>query len=264
MRKRERFRANHPRPCSGRFSPQRAHAHAAAGFTLIEVLIVMTLLSVMVVLLFASMKICAESWEKGESKIADVNEVAVVYSFFQRHLSAAKPLWNDFAQPEERAFSFQGGSDALQFVADFPASAGRAGLQLFSLQLQREGEEQHIEVTITPFFPVAEDEALPTEKVTLIKHVSEFSMVYFGSDESTGENSWQELWQNRENLPQLVRVTIGLESGIFWPDMVIPLKGVGTPDNIGFAEDVGDDTTDDDGLDPDENTDEEDVDEVIE
>ena len=33
------------------------------GFTLIEVLIAMTLLSIMVVLLFASLRICAESWE---------------------------------------------------------------------------------------------------------------------------------------------------------------------------------------------------------
>ncbi|MFI3120724.1 MAG: type II secretion system protein, partial [Methylococcaceae bacterium] len=36
-----------------------------SGFTLIEVLIAMTLLSIMVVLLFASLRICAQSWEQG-------------------------------------------------------------------------------------------------------------------------------------------------------------------------------------------------------
>lgn len=239
--------------CPNAFVSRRP-VHAAAGFTLIEVLIVMTLLSVMVVLLFASMKICADSWEKGESKIADVNEVAVVYSFFQRHLSAARPLWDDFSQPEERVFSFQGNSDTLQFVADFPASAGRAGLQLFSLQLQRDDQQQYIEVTITPFFPAAESDTLHSEKVTLIKHVSEFTMTYFGSEDGTSEGSWQPLWQDRESLPQLVRITIGLESGIFWPDMVIALKNVGVPDNTGFGQDA-----DDDEPNPDENIDEEDI-----
>ncbi len=53
------------------------------GFTLIEVLIAMTLLSIMVVLLFSSLRICAQSWEQGENKITEVNEVAVVYNFFQ-------------------------------------------------------------------------------------------------------------------------------------------------------------------------------------
>ncbi len=58
----------------------------AQGFTLIEVLIAMTLLSMMMVLLFASLKICADSWEKGENKINEVNEFAVVYYFFNQHL----------------------------------------------------------------------------------------------------------------------------------------------------------------------------------
>jgi general secretion pathway protein J len=60
------------------FAPNSLHQ----GFTLIEVLIAMTLLGIMVVLLFSSLKICADSWEKGESKITDVNEVAVVFNFF--------------------------------------------------------------------------------------------------------------------------------------------------------------------------------------
>src|SRR5512139_1339393 len=87
------------------------------GFTLIEVLIAMTMLSIMVVLLFSSLKICADSWEKGESKITDVNEIAVVYNFFQRHLSEAKPLWNDLSKEEEKTFSFQGKTQSLQFIS---------------------------------------------------------------------------------------------------------------------------------------------------
>ena len=62
------------------------------GFTLIEVLLAMTLLSVMMTLLFASLKICAESWEQGEKKINEVNEIAAAVNFFQRHLTVAKPF----------------------------------------------------------------------------------------------------------------------------------------------------------------------------
>ena len=62
------------------------------GFTLIEVLIAMTLLGVMVVLLFSSLKVAAQSWNAGENKIAEVNKKAVVYQFFKRHLTAIRPL----------------------------------------------------------------------------------------------------------------------------------------------------------------------------
>ena len=198
------------------------------GFTLIEVLIAMTLLSIMVVLLFSSLKICADSWEKGESKITDVNEIAVVYNFFQRHLSVAKPLWNDLSDEQEKTFSFQGKAQSLQFISTFPASAGRSGLQLFSLDLQEEDNEQVIKVAITPFFPVTEGEEWHKEEVTLIKRVNDFTMAYFGSDDGESEGSWQEQWLDKEVLPRLVKINIELENGIFWPEMIIDLKVTGS------------------------------------
>jgi len=201
------------------------------GFTLIEVLIAMTLLSIMVVLLFSSLKICADSWEKGESKITDVNEVAVVYNFFQRHLSVAKPLWNDLSEEQEKTFSFQGKAQSLQFISAFPASAGRSGLQLFSLDLQEEDNEQVINVSIVPFFPVAEGEEWHKEEVTLIKRVSDFTMSYFGSDDEGSEGSWQEQWLDKEVLPRLVKINIKLENGIFWPEMIIDLKVTSASNN---------------------------------
>jgi general secretion pathway protein J len=182
-----------------RLNPVPCTSHLR-GFTLIEVLIAMTLLSIMVVLLFSSLKICADSWEKGESKITDVNEVAVVYNFFQRHLSVAKPLWNDFSG-EEKTFSFQGKAQSMQFVSAFPASAARSGLQLFSIELQTEDNDQFINVTLTPFFPIAEGEKWHKEEVSLIEHVSDFTLAYFGSDDGVSEGSWREEWLNKEIQP---------------------------------------------------------------
>jgi general secretion pathway protein J len=229
------------------------------GFTLIEVLIAMTLLSMMVVLLFASLRICAKSWEQGENKIAEVNEVAVVYNFFQRHLSSAIPLWNDFgaegglkpetgaasardgvnaasrsgadaaSEGQDRALAFQGKKQFLQFVSVFPASAGRSGMQLFSIQPQQQDGEQVIKVTLTPFFPVTEGEEWRREEVVLLRHVSDFALAYFGADvDSGGESRWQDEWLKKELQPRLVKISIGTENGIFWPDMIIELKVSGT------------------------------------
>lgn len=226
----------------------RVPRYAGEGFTLIEVLIAMTLLGIMVVLLFGSMRICAESWEKGEIKIEEVNQVAVVYNFFQRHLSAAKPLWDDFTVAGERSFTFQGNSEFVQFVSGFPASAGRAGLQLFTIKAQEEDQEQIIKVSLVPFYPSVEGEALPREEVTLIKNVSKFSLAYLGANETqddAAENLWQEEWLNQETQPRLVKIHIELENGIYWPDMVIELKVAGDNSQIAVpAEDSGEEDTD--------------------
>ena len=186
------------------------------------------------VLLFASLKICADSWEKGENKMAGVNDAAVVYNFFYRHLSPAKPLWNDFST-EEKAFSFQGGTHALQFVSEFPASADRSGLQLFSVALQAENNEQFIKVTLTPFFPPAEGGAWRQEEVSLINHVSDFTLAYFGSADGVSAGSWQDEWLAKETLPRLVKITIQLDHDSYRPEMIIALKAAGTTPNTGLG-----------------------------
>lgn len=206
------------------------------GFTLIEVLIALTLLSIMVVLLFTSLRICAKSWEQGESKITEVNEVAVVYNFFQRYLGSAIPLWDDFNKTgrkkrtdpatldDKRLLSFQGTQHALQFVSFFPASAGRAGMQQFTIQSEDQGNEQLIKVTLTPFFPTAEGEEWSKEEVVLLKHVKRFALSYFGVADQSGESRWLDEWQEKTAQPQLVKISLDTLNNVFWPDIIVELK----------------------------------------
>lgn len=194
------------------------------GFTLIEVLIAMTLLSLMVVLLFSSLSIGAKSWEQGESKIADVNEVAVVEQFFHHHLAHATPQWDDFDPEKDRIFSFQGKKDSLQFVGAFPASAERSGLQLFELQLQEKNRQRFIEVRLTPFFPLVEGEEFYEDRIELVAGVEKFELFYFGLNDETGEYGWQNEWLLKEEQPHLVKIFLELEDGRYLPEIVVALK----------------------------------------
>lgn len=211
----------------------------SSGFTLIEVMIAMTLLGIMMVLLFSSMKICAESWQKGEDKISQVNDVAVVYQFFQHHLSTAKPLWNDFTNDNEE-YSFQGSKQEVQFVSSFPASAKKSGLQLFKIKMLQEGDNQYLQVSIVPFFPVAEGDEWHKEEVTLLQHVSNFTLSYYLQDDSQPEGIWQDDWLGQDMLPKLVKIKIERDDGSFWPEMIFALKneaGLNDQNDELFSED---------------------------
>ena len=194
------------------------------GFTLIEVLIGMTLLSLMVVLLFSSLTIGAKSWEQGEKKIADVNEIAVVQQFFNHHLAHATPQWNDFEPEKDRLFSFQGKKETLQFVAAFPASAERAGLQLFLLKLKEKDKQRFISVTLTPFFPLSEGAEWFQDDVELVRGVQNFELAYFGLNDETGEFVWQSEWLNKEQQPRLVKILLELDDGRYLPEMIVALN----------------------------------------
>lgn len=192
------------------------------GFTLLEVLLAMSLLSIMMVLLFSSLRVGTESWHKGEEKIAQVSEKAVVYQFFRRHLPMIKPLWDDFSEQDYRHFSFQGEESGLRFVSVFPASANRKGLQLFEIAFDQ-SDNGIIKIAITPFYPSVEEQPWESEKVTLLDNVESLNFEFFDKqDDDKGE--WVKRWQNKDYLPSLIKIKIILADESDWPEMIFALK----------------------------------------
>lgn len=197
------------------------------GFTLIEVLIAMTLLSVMVVLLFSSLRIAAESWNAGETKVAEVNTKAVVYQFFKRHLTTIRPLPmldnQQNYQPENQQ-AFQGLPQSMRFVAGLPAASARKGLQLFNVALDP-ANTSNLLVSLTPYRETDPDAVLePVKPEVLLDHIAALRFAYFGKTEDVAELQWRDEWRIADRLPSLIKVSIRLEDGSYWPDMVFPLK----------------------------------------
>ncbi len=192
------------------------------GFTLIEVMLAMTLLSIIVLLLFSSLKIAAESWDKGEAKIVEVNEKAVVYHFFKRHIPTIRPLWDDFSE-DDRVFSFIGTEDRMRFVSTFPASASRKGMQLFEIYFEPI-ESGVIKVDIRPFYPAIDEQSWEIEEEVLIRNVESFDISYFTREDNDTVGSWENSWENREILPGLIKIQITLLDNSYWPEMVFPIK----------------------------------------
>ncbi|MBT3811818.1 MAG: prepilin-type N-terminal cleavage/methylation domain-containing protein [Gammaproteobacteria bacterium] len=198
------------------------------GFTLLEVLLGMSIMSVMMLLLFASLRICVQNWNAGEKKIAEVSQAAIIQNFLQSKLHATVPLDGDFL--EEAQFSFQGSQDQIQFVAAMPASAGRLGLQLFKMNLQPSGRGEqgsYLQVEMQPFFPQGEGEEQGVEKpVIILRKIQRLQFAYFGSDNAAknSDSSWQNDWLEKESLPKLVSIDIELVNGEVWPQLVVALK----------------------------------------
>ncbi len=197
------------------------------GFTLIEVLIAITLLGVIVVLLFASLRVAGKSWNTGEGKIAAVNQKAVVYQFFKRHLTTIRPLPmpknDDPLGLETTEQAFQGHPQSLQFVAALPAASTRKGLQLFNIQLDPRSPSI-IQVALRPYRETDAEFDRAEPPVVLLEQVAKFSFSYFGKVEDGADQVWRDEWVEADRLPSLVKVSIALKDGSYWPEMVFALK----------------------------------------
>jgi general secretion pathway protein J len=193
------------------------------GFTLIEVLIALSLLSVMMLMLFAGLRIGAKSWDKGENKLVQVTEMSSVHNFFHNQLAASLPLWDDFTN-KDKQFSFQGTSKNLQFVASLPASSKRLGLQRFNIRL----ENNKIAVAIKPFYPSLDSNQWKIEEVTLIDNIARLNIAYYGNENIKERPQWQSAW-DYDHLPKLVAIEIKSLKENYWPKIVLKLNNKEAP-----------------------------------
>jgi general secretion pathway protein J len=199
------------------------NAHEKGGFTLIEVLIAMSLLSIMMGLLFFSMRTAFESWNIGEAKVEQINKKAVFYQFFKQHLTNSKPLFEYKLENENsteiKKMVFQGTSEQIRFVSALPAASIRKGEQIFNIGFNPQ-QTNSIIVSLTPYRQPQQT----GEQTQLLDHVKQIQFSYFGKFNENFEREWQTDWLESEELPRLVRIKVVLDDESIWPDMVFPLK----------------------------------------
>jgi general secretion pathway protein J len=195
---------------------------ASQGFTLVEVLIALTLLGIMMTLLMSTFRAGAKSWDAGE-KIASVTENQfVVHNFLRSYLENARPVVDDFSDEDESEFSFQGNGDSVVFVAGLPANQDRGGLWRFALGLEKNGRSNDLVVLVEPFFPELDEDAELSETLTLLSNVKTFKLSYFGKGEVTDQDEdWNDDWEEKTELPSLVKIELQLEQQKQWPDIVV-------------------------------------------
>lgn len=199
--------------------------HNNQGFTLIEVLIAMSLLSIMMGLLFVSMRTVIESWNIGEAKAEKINKKAVFYQFFKQHLINTKPLSEFNSESVNNTMQipkmvFKGTAQNIRFVSALPSASIRKGEQVFNVGIN----PQQPSSIIVSLIPYRQSQTQSVDESELLDHVRNIEFSYFGKLNENFERDWQSEWQDTEELPRLVKIKVVLEDESVWPDMVFPLK----------------------------------------
>ena len=181
----------------------------------------MFLMSIMMLLLFGSMRISIRNWDAGEKRVEHVSKAVAVQGFFRRQLLSIKPLEDDLYEDEAK-FSFQGDGDTLRFVSTLPASAGRMGLQIFSVSLNKETRDNKtIVVAIEPFYPLVEGSEWRGDEIEILDRVEKLEFSYYGAEREGQDAAWQDEWLDQEELPKLIKIAIELDGGSIWPAIII-------------------------------------------
>ncbi len=187
------------------------------GFTLMEVMIALVLISLVMAMLFAGLRSVARSWDAAEARTSDGSQIRAVEEFLRAKL---RQSWSVQVRHDRGAFSaFSGDSEQLRFVAPMMNQLGPPGLYLVEIRL----EKDVLSLRLAPYdHEVGEDALDESESYPLIEGVNKFEVGYYGALDRTQDPEWVEEWQEQPNPPLMVRIAVQ-RHGVNWPELVVAL-----------------------------------------
>jgi len=200
---------------------------SATGFTLLEVLMALTLLAVLLVGALGGIRAAIKAMDSGEDAIDRLNRLRVTQEFVRHELSRTLPLAFGHDKNSNSNFIFQGEHDFMRFVAPMPGYLSRGGAYVQTLELARGQRGMQLLFTnrMLNGFDLEKLGGEKAEPVLLLDGIAEGRFEYRAYNEQGELGDWTRNWKDPSRTPVMVRLdlTMRKEAHLDWPVMEIPL-----------------------------------------
>ena len=160
------------------------------GFTLIEVLVSLTILAMITGVAFAGLGIGIDSWQRGTRRIEELDRRFSVERLVQRQLALAVPGL------------FEGSGNQVEFISNYSLVNGTSD----PVVVQYSFDAGRLSYNETPLPQYTPESTTPTIS-QILGDFSQIQFRYLATDRQ-GQMSWLTDW-NVEGVPSVVEVRIG-------------------------------------------------------
>lgn len=198
------------------------------GITIVEIILAMSFTVVIMVILFAALRLGYKAQETGDRRAEETQKIRIIADRIQWLFRGAYPYIS--LEKGKRKLYFKGTSDSAGFVTTSIDARGKgpedmAGLKWVSIFTGSKG----LQITEKVFFleEVFEDSGGKT--YVLDPDIRKLSFEYFDLPEDTGDGEWVSSWDEEEKdyLPAAVKVRIAYSRNnreVEMPELIIALQ----------------------------------------
>lgn len=185
--------------------------HRQAGYSLIELVIVLALLSLISLAIAGSLRFGARVWERTEQEIAATETARGGHALLGTLLSHLYPR----AAAEGSDVAFDGTAERLTFLTDASSVYGAGGIARVTLSMKKERGAVALLLSHE-----AEEGASSAREEVLFGGAERIAFGYAAMKD--GALIWTDVWADKTKLPALIRVRAVFPRGAGnWPDLIV-------------------------------------------
>lgn len=193
-----------------RTAPHR-RPDASPGFTLLELLVSLTIIAVTVVLIMGAFRIGVRAWEKGEQDVETHQRMRAVLDIVSRQISAIR--LKKMTNAVDETFYLNGTQKSLEFltVGSLPNREASGIVHLrYAIEKTPDAGESLAFSAGPPGSTATSGEPDPPEDYTLIPGAHLIAFEYLASVTPEAGLNWQQTWEpgDSEGVPIAVRLTV--------------------------------------------------------
>ena len=212
--------------CRNRRPQQCCERKHSRGFTLLELLVAVVIMTLMMTVAFGAVRLAGSSWEAGIRRAGTNAEVRLVADFLRRQF--AQLLTSASIADDTRLIAFTGNAEIIRFIGSAPHHPGVAGLMVYRLDAEPYAEGQRLVLSYATFDPGTEDpfDVLSYRRLILAERCEAITFEFFGTRVADAAPSWHPDWHDHEKrLPDLVRIKLLAASDADrWPELILPIR----------------------------------------
>ena len=195
------------------------------GFTLVELLVTMALLSILMLGMASALRTMAQTVERVDTRLTEADEFRVATGFLRTILGRVSARKRVVPLAEGGSpYMFSGAPDAVAWVGIMPARHGAGGRNFFRLAVEPlQGES----ALVIRFLPWSDRTEFPdwsqSESRVLVKGITSFALFY--EDGRQAAPFWMDAWQRTDSMPDRMRIELQTNAGP-WPLWVVSMRSL--------------------------------------
>jgi general secretion pathway protein J len=198
-------------PAKGKGTPQGRNR----GFTLLELLISLTIVAMIVVIIFGAFRVGVRAWEKGEAEVDLRQRERIVLDLIKRQLSSL--CLTEVQNRDQQIIAFKGDPKSIAFASGAPLTPGsRHGLVYVKYVVTRKTEDNRERLAMYESSLLFPDRKTGTgspeddDFFELLSGMKSIVFEYLKSRPDEKESPWQESWDPEidKGVPRAVRITL--------------------------------------------------------